>query len=655
MPFLDEDGVTRLTKDYLDVFALKEELGESDGTNAGPIYELSAKCHAEQFSTTGKNLLPRGNARTTYGITFTVNADGSITANGTATGDVALSFISTTSFIDGNTYTLSGCPVGGSSSTYEILVRNTTSEKRIHDYGDGATFVFDPDSQDIRIVIHSGTTVSDLTFYPQLELGSTATEYEPYTGGTPSPSPDYPQEIQVVRGRNLLPTVATSQTKNGITFTVNADGSVTCNGTATANAILDIATKTSLTLVAGQTYTFTGTPSGGNSNTYFMVVSDDTTVTHWAYDSGVTFTPTDAFVANSYKVRIAVMSGVTCNNITFYPQLTLGSTPKPYMPYRHVGMKVLGKNLLDESILLGAAGWHQADDGSYYGQLNKMHEYTYNNNVFDIDFEPNTQYTMSVRTKTTQVGRKPYFFFRYADGTNSSSITIPDDMGTDWTDLTVTSAAGKSVSLFAISYNNTAIVYIDKLQVERGSEATPYEPYYLTIPIPLPQRGWVAGLPDGTSDILTLDGAGKCEWELADEETTTAATDGVTGTIGVDVLSTTGQIADGATVLYPLATPIHESKGYIEDWPTDIPEGATITIPELDALNVKYFVTNESISQYAEQWYNRAKDLDIAEVEDAIGDLTSVIANLVTHDQFYFGYDEVNGKKMISIFKRGDI
>ena len=36
--------------------------------------------------------------------------------------------------------------------------------------------------------------------YAQLEVGENATEFEPYTGGQPSPSPDYPQEIEVVEG-----------------------------------------------------------------------------------------------------------------------------------------------------------------------------------------------------------------------------------------------------------------------------------------------------------------------------------------------------------------------------------------------------------------------------------------------------------------------
>lgn len=41
------------------------------------------------------------------------------------------------------------------------------------------------------------------TVWVQIEEGSTATEYEPYTGGQPSPNPDYPQEVKSVVGANL--------------------------------------------------------------------------------------------------------------------------------------------------------------------------------------------------------------------------------------------------------------------------------------------------------------------------------------------------------------------------------------------------------------------------------------------------------------------
>ena len=38
----------------------------------------------------------------------------------------------------------------------------------------------------------------------QIEQGSTATSYEPFVGGSPSPSPDYPQPVKVVTGDNTI-------------------------------------------------------------------------------------------------------------------------------------------------------------------------------------------------------------------------------------------------------------------------------------------------------------------------------------------------------------------------------------------------------------------------------------------------------------------
>jgi hypothetical protein len=110
------------------------------------------------------------------------------------------------------------------------------------------------------------------------------------------------------------------------------------------------------------------------------------------------------------------------------------------------------------------------------------------------------------------------------------------------------------------------------------------------------------------------------EWEKKTEETTTAATDGVTGTVGTDVLSSTGQIADGATVLYKQA-PATESLGYI-DMP-DIQDGSTVSIPELDALGVTYLL-DPSARDMAEQWYQRA----YAELGDAVTELAERVAAL---------------------------
>lgn len=84
-----------------------------------------------------------------------------------------------------------------------------------------------------------------------LNYGSTALPWEPYTGGVPSPSPSYPQEIESagqdgeigveVLGKNLIPFpypilggAGTQIERGGVKYTVQSDGGIRCVGTPTA-------------------------------------------------------------------------------------------------------------------------------------------------------------------------------------------------------------------------------------------------------------------------------------------------------------------------------------------------------------------------------------------------------------------------------------
>ena len=84
-----------------------------------------------------------------------------------------------------------------------------------------------------------------------LNSGSTSLPYEPYTGGAPSPSPSYPQEIEsagddgnlnvMVRGKNIFPGPEQPKTveKNGLTFSYK-DGMYTLTGTSNENTWFNI-------------------------------------------------------------------------------------------------------------------------------------------------------------------------------------------------------------------------------------------------------------------------------------------------------------------------------------------------------------------------------------------------------------------------------
>lgn len=217
-----------------------------------------------QKTRSGKNLLPYPYSETTKtenGVTFTDNGDGTITVNGTATADVKFYCCSETDriTISSGTYTMSGCPNGGSATTYYI------GGFSYNEFSSGQTFtVTDTASDWFYIMIKSGATVNNLIFKPQLEVGSTATAYEQY--GV-MPSPEFPSEVQSVGDlttKNLLPYPYSDTTKtiHGITFTDNGDGSITANGTATGVAYFRLAKGNNIVPDASKKYVV----SGGKNN-----------------------------------------------------------------------------------------------------------------------------------------------------------------------------------------------------------------------------------------------------------------------------------------------------------------------------------------------------------------------------------------------------
>ena len=132
----------------------------------------------------GKNKLPNGNSTSNNGITYTVNSDGTVTANGTATG--TSTFTVSSPYLSSGSYMLSGCPSGGGSSSYEILM-NTGSGTIYRDYGSGKDFTLSSDTTFLnwQIVVRNGVTVNNLVFKPMVESGSVATTYEPYSNICP--------------------------------------------------------------------------------------------------------------------------------------------------------------------------------------------------------------------------------------------------------------------------------------------------------------------------------------------------------------------------------------------------------------------------------------------------------------------------------------
>lgn len=161
----------------------------------------------------GKNLFKSAvKSKTINGVTFTVKDDGSINANGTAEKTIFLPLGPIQPKI-GVRYYLSGSPKGSSLSTYMIYIHNELTTADYYDVGDGVAFTGVAGSQKIIIAIYAGTTVNNILFCPQLELGSESTDYEPYTGAAYTPSAD-----GTVSAVSISPTMTLMTDTPGVTI-----------------------------------------------------------------------------------------------------------------------------------------------------------------------------------------------------------------------------------------------------------------------------------------------------------------------------------------------------------------------------------------------------------------------------------------------------
>lgn len=432
-----------------------------------------------QDTRSGKNLLQNGGASiTSYGITTTVNGDGSVTVEGTATQDYYYFLFSEQPTLKAGTYILSGCPSGGSSTTYRLAVMDSSYSLNLAvDDGSSGTFTLAEDTIiSPLILIRSGVTIN-ATFYPMIRL-STVTDgtYEPYGA---MPSPEFPSEIENVRGKNLLQNNATSTTINGITFTVNSDGTVIAKGTATSNAVLDIGRNLENTFKAGD-YIASGCPSGGSSSSYqitvFKAVGATGTTIGADIGTGATFKLTED---SKLWLRLVVYAGKTVSDLVFKPMIS--TTPTFYVPYNHIGFKSTGKNLLN------------------IPNVYELYQYITNTSLS----LPAGEYVLSAEnivTDTTNEVKDVLFVFKFVDGTDKYVYLSPTKTSTAVTfDKVVV-----SYNIYA-NYNYVTSIGVTatftNLMLRRSADDDTYEPYKESITT-IPLLHDMRSLPNGTRDRI---------------------------------------------------------------------------------------------------------------------------------------------------------
>lgn len=202
----------------------------------------------EQDSATGAQLLQPlentdKNTTTILGVSFTQD-NMKFKISGTATGDGGRTTYFAKAILQPGTYYLS---ISKSVNNLTINISNFSTNLFIH--GVGAFEISEITEIGFEFNVTNGTIFDDEVEI-MLNAGSTALPWEPYTGGAPSPSPDYPQEIVSagkhnedaqkweyeieVGGTNLLDaSLIPTKTQSGATVTNNGDGSFTVSGEGT--------------------------------------------------------------------------------------------------------------------------------------------------------------------------------------------------------------------------------------------------------------------------------------------------------------------------------------------------------------------------------------------------------------------------------------
>lgn len=174
-----------------------------------PFVGLRQYGHTTQQTTTGAQLLDAKDFKNSElnGVKYEVLEDGGIHITGETE---TYSYINPVFLnLEPGTYTASA---KDKKNGVHVYISKREPEG-IWEDAEGALTISETD--DARIYVRVDRNIAyDTVIYPMLNAGSTALPWEPYTGGKPSPNPDYPQELisagdkgnveLQVEGKNLL-------------------------------------------------------------------------------------------------------------------------------------------------------------------------------------------------------------------------------------------------------------------------------------------------------------------------------------------------------------------------------------------------------------------------------------------------------------------
>ena len=313
----------------------------------------------------GKNLLNYSGVekQIVNGITFTVSRDldgnvTSIVANGTATGS-ANYYFSVNSVKSFGGCILTGCPLGGSSSTYRMEYYDNDTITSYFDYGSGLTIPEATNGHVCRVIcgVRTGYTANNLIFRPMIRKASeTNPAWLPYENRKKrkkllniTPSQNFNGYDRAWIGNtfyNMLPMVLSNikainyagtwngnnYTLAGVTYTINVDEGgnvvgVTANGKSTGVSLLRLVNE----LTIDYNCLLTGCPAGGAYEGFRLQADAPNYVAYQQIGDHGRVIPGGTELT---RVVIWVPNGVEVSNAVFYPRIRPQTfTDEAFKPY----------------------------------------------------------------------------------------------------------------------------------------------------------------------------------------------------------------------------------------------------------------------------------------------------------------------------------
>lgn len=372
-----KEDLDNLKSDILETGTASDSFINVQDSAWAELQELSVDGVCEQKTTTGTNLC---DLNVTQNDKVVYNSDGTITINGS--GGFILAF---KQFI------------AKANTKYYIkweLVSGTVDTSK----SNGNSFLNPFDNTNIKQdefkenVIEndkniSGFWINNMAVFTnaviRIWFSETQSPFEKYTGGQPSPSPEYKQPISTIENslkitscnKNLIDlSEFFDTTLNGITITNNRDGSLTLNGTATGNVNTSIIKNKHAKESEFGIYTFKcfGLPSNCYNDVWYGSPRP--------YGEGISRVEYKNKTDN-YAIKLNIPKGTSLTNVIIRPILVKGSYTSNNFPSfeQHLQSQInanlpegefIGK--IDDTYKDELVAVYNQEEGQYHVMLNKM-------------------------------------------------------------------------------------------------------------------------------------------------------------------------------------------------------------------------------------------------------------------------------------------